>query len=1136
MNTQTGKSVGIALLLAAGLLAVLFAFGVFSPSGAGAQSSGPTATASLVDPAHLTADTSDTATEVTTDDTLVITFSGLTRQAAPNVITVNMTEDFGTTLGDLSASWKGGSQYEDAPTVGDAPTGDGYMFTLGTGTSIEAGTARLEISSTSANTIDSNTEITGITIGRAGVLQTVSNASASSPLSITNAPAGPSIVLDPASVVLDVAVGTYTVKVSGSGFESDSAVTLAATTDHGTATAPTIAEVVATDIDEDGVFSVERSFVIEANVPTTESAAQTITVTASQGGSPQTTATFVVNRTPSFEAEYDDLFFADEDSAGQAFTVEATDADSHDLTFTASSNDTDVATVSVKEDESSDEMDASINVIPVGPGTATITVQADDGFAGDDVTTTVDVTVLGVNLSSNNADADVTVEVIAQAEGTIRGGNDIVIGMSGFGVPDSIDEDEIIIDGRASVDTGRMDSAGNTIYSSSYYGNPASVSVSGSSITITVPTKVVGAGGQSIDTQIHPGGYTVSFKAGAGLSNPNSAGSKEITVDDGDATNHELPVQIVSHVSRKPSWVSRGDAVTVTGKGVNPDGDATVHLVTGMTADQVNAGDGEDLVDELVLGRALRDAGTVVVEVDTSGSSFDAGAVDAKGDDHAGGTNLIAMVDAAGNVVGTTTIGILPTVKLDVSEVRRSGRMTVTVSDWYYGNIYEIRVNGILVDLPDTDTDDDTAADAWKRNIPASDAEGDGLVVIVDRSVRLGEMEVAVSGTTFVKQGSAGSRDIHKQTVDVGVFDLDITPSTAVIDQVIRVEGTGFTGRSCVESITVGGRVIEESTSGNDIGAVEGCVRTDSNGQLADSFRVPDGLKVGEHTMIITDASNRVGEGVLTIPEPVITLDPMSSQRGSTVTIVGSNFPAEDLVTVAYGADEDTVTTTTTDTVGRWRATFEVPIDATIGADHPVVAASEKKADGMDDRKPKLSASVDHNVPDETLDLSSDEVASGGRLGITATNLPLFTPVSITIGGIGAAGRVIGEDDASDGTGVYETVLLVPQLTVGTHTVELTVHTVGADVSVARFVEILDIVTRPTDEVFEDLIEAGILTVVWRYDNATGTWASYDPAAPAEVNDLDLVSTDDIVWVQTTADYEFQGNDYLAGWNLYSLE
>ena len=60
--------------------------------------------------------------------------------------------------------------------------------------------------------------------------------------------------------------------------------------------------------------------------------------------------------------------------------------------------------------------------------------------------------------------------------------------------------------------------------------------------------------------------------------------------------------------------------------------------------------------------------------------------------------------------------------------------------------------------------------------------------------------------------------------------------------------------------------------------------------------------------------------------------------------------------------------------------------------------------------------------------------------------------------------------------------------------------------------------------------------MVWHYDNATGMWASFDPSAPAELNDLALVSTDDIVWVETTASYEFQGNSYLQGWNLYSLE
>jgi hypothetical protein len=113
----------------------------------------------------------------------------------------------------------------------------------------------------------------------------------------------------------------------------------------------------------------------------------------------------------------------------------------------------------------------------------------------------------------------------------------------------------------------------------------------------------------------------------------------------------------------------------------------------------------------------------------------------------------------------------------------------------------------------------------------------------------------------------------------------------------------------------------------------------------------------------------------------------------------------------------------------------------------------------------------------------------------------------------------------------------VPQLPPGITIVELTVHTErGDDVRVAEFVEITDIVTRPTNEVFADMIAANQLVVVWRYDNATQTWASYDPSAPAELNDLNLVSTDDIVWVETTASVQFQGSTLNTGWNLISLE
>ena len=106
---------------------------------------------------------------------------------------------------------------------------------------------------------------------------------------------------------------------------------------------------------------------------------------------------------------------------------------------------------------------------------------------------------------------------------------------------------------------------------------------------------------------------------------------------------------------------------------------------------------------------------------------------------------------------------------------------------------------------------------------------------------------------------------MHKQTVSVGVFDLSVTPSAAVTDQVIRIEGSGFIDRACITSIMVGEQPIMEATSGDDVGDGIGCVDTDSNGKLADSFNVPYGLSPGTYRLVVRDEGNRQGEADLEI-------------------------------------------------------------------------------------------------------------------------------------------------------------------------------------------------------------------------------------------------------------------------------
>ena len=129
-----------------------------------------------------------------------------------------------------------------------------------------------------------------------------------------------------------------------------------------------------------------------------------------------------------------------------------------------------------------------------------------------------------------------------------------------------------------------------------------------------------------------------------------------------------------------------------------------------------------------------------------------------------------------------------------------------------------------------------------------------------------------------------------------------------------------------------------------------------------------------------------------------------------------------------------------------------------------------------------------------------------------------------TIGSVGVAGASIGELAESDGNGEWEGTPLVPQLTPGTHTVEMRVGRGATGITVSTFLEIADIITRASEEAFEDLIDNGTLSRVWYLERSTQEWFFYDPAPEfAPFNTLNEVSTGQIVDIIMTAQDEFQG-------------
>ena len=150
---------------------------------------------------------------------------------------------------------------------------------------------------------------------------------------------------------------------------------------------------------------------------------------------------------------------------------------------------------------------------------------------------------------------------------------------------------------------------------------------------------------------------------------------------------------------------------------------------------------------------------------------------------------------------------------------------------------------------------------------------------------------------------------------------------------------------------------------------------------------------------------------------------------------------------------------------------------------------------------------------------------------VSGTNFAVFSTLSVKLGTHTVTPTPVPETDKN---GAFSVQVRVPRIAAGSHTVTVTDGSTDANSATETFNVTTTAVVNTPEEVFGVLGDA--LTVVWRYDNATATWASYSPSAPAELNDLTGVSSGDIVWIQLSASAEFQGETLNAGWSLISLE
>ena len=619
------------------------------------------------------------------------------------------------------------------------------------------------------------------------------------------------------------------------------------------------------------------------------------------------------------------------------------------------------------------------------------------------------------------------------------------------------------------------------ISSDGFDGNPNNVVVSGKKVTLTVPN-VKANGDDQLENVV--GSYSIRIKQSAGVTNAASGGEKTVKWQENapDGAEKEAKVSIDRVVKLSKTNGTRGTMITATFKGF-ANGSATVSL-NGDKLDEVTIADN-----------------TGTLEIDTTSSSFKANQ-----------KNTITAQDAAGNSEDVSaSFTVKPKAAVDPEESPVSKEVTIKLSDWPTSNsITQVKIGASDV-TPDT----------------AQSTDGDGKAefkVMVPANANRGTQTVKVTGTD---PDGAGDMSAPSATasLSVGVLALTVQPAMVVPGQQITIEGSGFVATDSVSSVNVGNQSVTISPA----------AEVSSAGDIVIAVNVPsnpagDGIGSGKKTISVTaTGSGRVAEGSIEIPKAAITIDPVTSRRGTTVNVSGSGFPSSDLVQVKYENNDTFVTVAagSADASGSVSINFTVPSYARIGSKHNVEATSVGVFKGV-------TGKATHETPGAMVSLSTDSVASGQSIIVSGMNFPAFATVAVMeIGGVDVR-PVPAPATSIDGD--FVSTVLVPQLELGNQTVSVRV----SQTTITTFLEIgtaTTVVSTDPTEVFADLGDR--LVRVWYLDRATQDWQFYDPDPDfASFNRLTEVTSGQVVTVIITdgEPVEFQGKSLYQGTNPISLD
>jgi len=396
----------------------------------------------------------------------------------------------------------------------------------------------------------------------------------------------------------------------------------------------------------------------------------------------------------------------------------------------------------------------------------------------------------------------------------------------------------------------------------------------------------------------------------------------------------------------------------------------------------------------------------------------------------AGGKTVIAM-DATSNSASATFTVTTPAISLSPIRGLYGTNVTVAGSGFSIGTaIGKVTFNG-ATPTPQTCTSQ------------ATSPTGSFTCSFKVPSIAAGTYTVVLSGS------DVGSVPADTASASFMVITASITLSLAQgpIGTIVTVTGTGFSINTKIGLISIARGTITSQTCTSQT--------TDSTGAFTCTFTVPTET-LGAH--IVTVSGSDVGtmpsdaaSATFTVTTPTITLSPMQSPVGTSVTATGSGFSVSTAInTMTFNGltpSVQTCTSQTTSAAGAFTCTFTVPT-VTAGAYTVTVSGSDVGTVPLD------TASTTFTITTPAITLSLAQGPVGTSVTVTGSGYSVLTTINtMTFNGATPTTQTCTTKTTS-ATGTFTCTFTVPSIASGLYTVVVSgsdVGTIPADTASATF-------------------------------------------------------------------------------------